>query len=177
MKQRWKIIMLFFLLALPLGMLPWTTQAAAVEVILAETSGFDNLTGPDYYGVHYQPGGTSFIQSVTFDISGDPDGFFDFDGADNFGNATAPVLSGITVGLTAGDITFSFSNFVGGNPAHPQVLTATFAPGAFGPGDSLHFAADTDFYRQDPTPGGVFGLPGPGRAIFSSVLASGQSFG
>jgi hypothetical protein len=153
-------------LFLVLGTQPAPANAGT---ILADTAGADNYTTSNFYGVRNLTAGL-FIQSVTFNITADADGFFDFDGAGNFGGLTAPAI-GTLVGLVAGDISFIPSNFVGGDNAHPAVLTINFAPGSFGPGDSMRFSADTDFFISDPTPGGVFGQ---GGAIFSAVLESGQ---
>jgi hypothetical protein len=143
---------------------------AAAELVMADTAGADTFTTTDYYGVRNLSAG-SFIRSITFDITADADAFFDFDGSTSFNNAVAPVV-GALVGLDAGDISFGFGNFIGGNPAHPAVIEVFFAPGSFGPGDSLRFSADTDFFVSDPAPGGVFGA---GGAVFSAVLESGQS--
>jgi hypothetical protein len=169
MKQKRRTVALQCLLFLLLvwGIQPGSADAA---LIMADTAGADNYTTADFYGVR-NLSAESFIQSVTFDITADADAFFDFDGSASFNNATAPVI-GALAGLAAGDISFAFSNFVGGIPSNPAVVTFTFAPGSFGPGDSLRFSADTDWFVSDPAPGGAFGQ---GGAIFSAILESGQS--
>jgi len=130
--------------------------------ISASTIGIANIT-PDYYGVAFtagEPGAT--ISSVTFAL---PFGFFNFDGATSFMNATAPVLDLPSLsGLSAGDISFSFI----GN--QPPSLTVNFAPGSFGIGDSFHFGADVEGLGSKI--GGVFGGVG---ATFSATLGSGLS--
>jgi hypothetical protein len=145
----------------------WAEQTSAA-VILADATGQDNSSDLDFWGVTFQSG-SGFIQSVTFDLTADPDGFFDFDGA-SFG--TAGPLLGTLSGLDLADITFSTNTFEGGDPGHPQVLIFEFAAGSFGIGDSFRFAADTDFFVTSPTPGGLIG---DGGAIFSAVLEGGES--
>ena len=170
MKRKRRIVLLGWLILL---FLTWGAQStpADTSTISASTFGADNFTTTDYYVVRNQSGG-SFIQSVSFNLTADSNAFFDLDGDGNFGNATTPVI-GSLIGVNAGDITFASSNFVGGVPTHPAVITYNFAPGSFGPGDAFRFSADTEFFVTDvPTPGGVFG---PGGATFSTLLESGQS--
>jgi hypothetical protein len=190
MKQGRKISLFGFLLALSLVMLSGVTQATAVESIVAITAGPNNFApippainptpqqildfelAKNYYSVAYTSG-VSFIQSVTFDLRADVGGFFDFDGdLGSLNSQTIPVLGTLT-GLAPNDVSYVFSNFVGGNSLRPATLTFNFAPGSFGPGDSFSWGADTEFFvRDNPTPGGVFG---EGGAIFSALLESGQS--
>ena len=154
------------LLLLALGTYP---VVAVADVIMADTAGADTAYTADYYGVRNLSAGL-FIKSVAFDITADTDAFFDFDGDASFSNASGPVLGALT-GLNSGDISFSFSNFVGSDTTHPAVIKISFAPGSFGPGDAMRFSADTDWFVSDPAPGGVFGQ---GGAIFSAVLESGE---
>jgi PEP-CTERM motif len=137
---------------------------ADAAVITADTTGADNFTTADFYGVSFDSG-AGFIQSVTYDLTVDSDAFFDFDGSTSFADAVAPVL-GTLVGLSAGDISFSFTG------VHPTSLTINFAAGSFSAGDSLRFAADTDFLFSDPAPGTVFGAAG---VPFSVVLEGGAA--
>ncbi len=161
-----------FLLCLTFSWACTFTQTLYATVITADTTGSDNVSTPDFYGVQFLSGPvSSFIQSVTWDISSDTNAFFDFDGAGSFGNATLPVV-GARVGLTMADISFTLIGAVGGNSQHPNILRANFFPGSFGIGDSFRFGADTDFFVFDPAPGSVFGN---GGAVFSVLLESGQS--
>ncbi len=135
------------------------------QTIVAETTGTDNAGfESDYYSVAFANGG-GFITSATWDISLVGGAFFDFDGG------LSPVL-GTLNGLAASDISFSGSNFDGGDPNRPATLTANFAAGAFAAGDSFTFGADTDFFVSDPAPGGVFGQVG---APFSVIMQGGGS--
>jgi hypothetical protein len=158
MNETLKMILRAATVALALSGGAPTASAAIVNV---RTAGFADST-PDYYQVAFQSGvpGAS-IASVTFTL---PSGFFDFDGDTNFANATAPVLNLPSLsGLSAADITFRFAG------AQPTSLTADFAPGSFGIGDSFGFAADVDALGSKL--GGVFGA----GATFSASLASGSS--
>lgn len=148
--------------------------AAQAATIFADTTGTDNNEDPSFYGVSFLEGSlNSFIQSISYNLSVDPDAFFDFDGDSNFVDATAPVIDlSSLVGLTASDISFSFANPVGGDPDHPSLLTINFAPSSFGVGDSFRFAADTDFLVSAPAPGSVFGIAG---VPFSVTLENGTS--
>jgi hypothetical protein len=128
------------------------TGTAGAATILAVTTGSDTYTTADYYGVQFAAGPAGeYIQSVTYDLSVWPGAFFDFDGDASFNNATAPLL-GVLVGLTPADITWDL--IAGSQPAR---LRFNFAPGTFGAGDWLRFAADTDYLVSDPAPGGVYG--------------------
>jgi hypothetical protein len=141
------------------------------SAILADTTGLDNADTTDFYGVNFLAG-TGFIHSVTFDISADPDAFFDFDGNGSYNDSTAPVI-GAMGGLTIADFSsLAYSNFVDGDFSHPSVLTFYFAPESFGVGDYFRFSADTDFFVSDPAPGSVFA---EGGAIFSALLEDGSS--
>lgn len=126
--------------------------------IFADTTGEDNISTPDFYGIDFLSGsGGDFIQSITYNISATPGAYFDFNGGQNYGDSSEPVIDTL-VGLVAEDITFDFLNPVGGEPLHPARLRLNFAASSFGVGDSLRFAADTDwFVSDDPTPGRVFG--------------------
>ena len=139
---------------------------AAAQSVEMDTTGEDNLTDPRYYGVQFNSAGAySGIASISLDISADIDAVFDLDGVSNFGGATEPVVDlGSLNGLTAGDITWSF---VGSNP---NVITASFAPGSFGVGDSFRFAAETDLFVADPCKGGNFAT---GGALFSVQFEDG----
>lgn len=139
-------------------------------VILADTTGPDNLGTTDFYGVNFLAG-TGFIHSVVFDISIDPDAFFDFDGALSYNNSVNPII-GESVGLTSADISWVFSDFPDSNTQHPSVLTFNFTPGSFGVGDYFRFSADTDFFVSDPAPGTVFAT---GGASFSALLEDNSS--
>lgn len=138
-------------------------SASAQNIITADTTGDDAFTDPSFYGVQFIAGNAgSFIQSVSWDVSIYPDAYFDFDGDLSFGDAFAPVLDlPALTGLGASDISFAFTG------VHPTLLTANFAPGSFGTGDSFRFAADTDLLIDDPTPGGYFGLAG---VVFSVTM-------
>lgn len=140
------------------------------QAVVAYTAGADTFTTPGLWGVHFA-GGPGFVQSVSFDLSVDTDAFFDFDGSSGYWDAVHPVLSGLD-GILWVDITFSYSAFVGGSPSHPSLLTLNFAPGSFGPGDTLRFGADTDLFVSDPAPGGVFGTA---HVPFSVVMENGAA--
>ena len=136
-----------------------TSMADAWE-IFADTNGQNNATTAEFYGIEFLSGSVEqFIQSVTYDLSVDAGAFFDLDGGQNFGRKTEPYL-GTLVGLTAGNITFDLLDPVDGDPLHPARLRFNFTADSFGVGDSLRFAADTDFFVSDPAPGSVFGQAG-----------------
>lgn len=145
-----------------------SSGASAATVVTADATGGDTFDTAGFWGLSLASDPGIFLSQVSFDLSASASGFFDFDGDANFGGVMEPVFSGL-VGLAAGDIIVSFSDFVSAD--HPQVLTLTFAPGAFGSGDSLRFGADTDFFVSDPAPGGVFG---DGGAVFSALLSDGR---
>lgn len=152
-----------------LALLLCGSTTGVAQVIEGDAIGEDNLADPRYYGVAFLSGGSAgnFVQSISYDISADIDGFFDLDGVTNFGNAVEPVVQvSSLVGLNAGDITWSFS----GN--HPNVITANFAPGSFGAGDEFRFACETDLFVADPCKGGNFSI---GGAIFSVQLEGGPA--
>ena len=140
--------------------------------IFAVTAGNDTSTTPDMYEVAFTSGvAGEFVASVSINLAAAPDAFFDFDGIGSFAGATAPVFGAMS-GLVAGDITPVFGNFVDGDLQHPSLLTFNFLAGSFGIGDFFRFAADTDFFVSDPTPGSAFG---EAPAVFSVVLQGGAS--
>ncbi|MDY7016452.1 MAG: PEP-CTERM sorting domain-containing protein [Cyanobacteriota bacterium] len=125
----------------------------------------------NFFGVAFNnaPVGT-FVESITFNLSPDPNAFFDitpgFPGGPGFDFEV-----GNTNGITAGDITRSLS-------PNRRRLTLNFANGAFTAGDSFRFGIDTD--RVGPSilgldfldPGVDFGLAG---VKVSAVLSNGTS--
>ena len=184
-KRNWMVVFpmrgttLVAVLALMLGMVG---QANAWE-IFADTTGPDSYTTPEFYGIQFLSGSPEqFVQSVTYDISVVGGAFFDFDGDASYGNQDEPVL-GTLVGLTDADITFDLLDSYENNPLHVRELRFNFAVGSFGAGDSMRFAADTDFFVSDPTPGNAFGQAGAqisatmfdgtfGSATFAAVSSS-----
>jgi len=76
-------------------------------------------------------------------------------------------------GLAAGDVTFALLDPVNGVPSHPGRLQFNFAPGSFGVGDSIRFAADTDYLVSDPASGTVFGQ----GSVPLSISMYGGAFG
>jgi len=153
---RMRTTTLVAVLALTLGMVG---QADAWD-IFADTTGPDNFDTPEFYGIEFLSGSLGqFIQSVTYDVSVDSDAFFDFNGSSTYDDKHEPVL-GTLVGLISDDITFDFLDPFEDNSLHVRGLRFNFAPGSFGVGDSMRFAADTDFLVSDPAPGSVFGNAG-----------------
>lgn len=144
---------------------------AGAALITADTTGSDNATGPDYYGLRYVSG-EGAVESITIDLSGTLGAMFDFDGSSNFGSATNPVLRlPSLVGLDPSDITFQWFHLLG----HPTSFTMNFAPGSFTVGDSFRFGADTDFLVVDPAPGRVFGMASVPISVVMQGGGSGTS--
>lgn len=145
------------------------SATVGAQVVEGDAAGEDNLADPRYYGIDFVSSGPAgdFIASASFDISADIDGIFDLDGSGNFNGALEPVVQlSSLVGLNAADITWSFTG------ANPNVITANFAPGSFGVGDSFRFACETDLFVSDPCPGGNFVT---GGAVFSATLEGGPT--
>jgi hypothetical protein len=162
--------MLVAALALVLGLMG---QAHAFQ-IYADTTGPDNFDTAEFYGIQFLSGSAGeYIKSITYDVSVDTDAFFDFNGDASYGDQHQPVL-GTLIGITAADISWDMLDPVGGNPLHPARLRFNFAAGSFGVGDSMRFAADTDYLVNDPAPGSVFGQAGVPISVtmFSGVSGS-----
>ena len=134
----------FLLLSLPSPTLKATT-------INASATGLANEM-PRFWGIEWAAGSPQErIASVVLEMAGP--GFFDFDGAGNYQNQTAPIVdAGSSLGLTAGDVSFLFDG------VNPSLLRIAFAPAAFAPGDRLQFAADIDGLGSDL--GGALGAYG-----------------
>ena len=148
-----------------------TVSANAAWLVCADTTGKDSYNTAEYYGVEYVSGiGGDFIKSISYDLAGTAGAFFDFDGDASYLNGTEPVL-GTLNGLVPGDISWQLLNPVGGDPSHVSKLQLDFVPGAFGVGDSIRFAADTDYLVNDPTPGSFFGQA---SVPFTVMMYSGQ---
>ena len=156
---------LFFALLLTTSVM--VSPSVGQLVVVGDTTGTDNFTTSDFYGVALS-GGSGFVESVSWDLSVDGDAFFDFDGSGSFMDGTDAILDfGSLMGIDASDITFVWTDIEN----HPTLLTAEFAPGSFSAGDSFRFGADTDFLT-DPAPGSAFGDSG---VIFNVNFASGES--
>lgn len=151
---------------------------AEAAVVDFDTTGSNSFTTPSFYGVEFVTGPGKFIESVSYDLSGTTNTFFDFNDpvSGSFQGADEPVFDSL-VGLTLADITFNFLSPVAGDPLHPAVLEFVFTPGSFGAGDSFRFAADTDgalitggSFGTGAVPVSVMLEDGKiGSAVFSSV--------
>jgi hypothetical protein len=94
-------------------------------------------TTPDFWSIEYIANtGTKSVTEVELTLPNP--GSFDFDGVGNYGNHTDPAFSNASTGISASDISFVFGG------VHPPSLLIVFAPGSFGPGDEVRFAAGID---------------------------------
>ena len=113
------------------------TVSLHAAVIHGFAAGFANST-PGFWGIEFRNGSAAErVQSVSLSMPGP--GYFDLDGVGNYMNQTAPIFDPVSsLGLSAGDVTFSFTG------SNPISLDLHFATGAFAAEDRIQFAADID---------------------------------
>lgn len=143
------------------------TAQAVPTVVAGGAIGDNSVNTADFwsFGVISGP---SFVQSITFDVSGISGQFsggdvvFDFDGSSSYMNSTMPIFNSFNL-ITAADITPVFST-----PTYSSLLSFNFAPGSCGVGCTFTFAADTD-NPDDPSAQGHI------DTLFSVLLEDGRS--
>lgn len=133
-----------------------STVAAQAATIVFQTKGADsgeniNNGENDFFSVFFEDGlEDSFIKSVTFDLTTDPNGFFRPNPLPEIGNGDISITN-ITQ-VIGGDGEKTVTSLVVDNQFTPptdtldgriRILTPVFADGTFNPGDLLTFGINT----------------------------------
>ncbi|NJR71284.1 MAG: PEP-CTERM sorting domain-containing protein [Synechococcales cyanobacterium CRU_2_2] len=102
----------------------------------------------DFFKIGFNAGPlNTYIESITFDLSSDPDAAFD---SQDFFRYEALPKVGMTQGLSASDISFSaVTRNDDDNPNPTRLLKINFAQGSFGLGDFFSFGVDTNGVGSD----------------------------
>ncbi|MDJ0515166.1 MAG: PEP-CTERM sorting domain-containing protein [Trichodesmium sp. MO_231.B1] len=131
-----------------------TAQAATIVFQTKGADSGDNLRNGenDFFSVFFEEGlEDSFIKSVTFDLTTDPNGFFRFSPLPEIGEGDGVSIANITEAIL-GDGEKTITSFVVNNEFTPptdtldgriRIITPIFADGTFNPGDTFTFGANT----------------------------------
>ncbi|NES02148.1 MAG: PEP-CTERM sorting domain-containing protein [Okeania sp. SIO2F4] len=134
-----------------------STVAAQAATIVFQTKGADsgeniNNGENDFFSVFFKDGlEDSFIKSVAFDLTTDPNGVFRFSPLPEIGEGDGVSIANITEAIL-GDGEKTVTSLVVDNEFTPpadtldgqiRILGANFADGTFNPGDTFTFGANT----------------------------------